>query len=109
MPARPAAQPAGLFLSTSFFPLIPMPARHLPTTTLNGKTYRVDEPVLQLRNVADPRDIRQFDSLHDLRTYLFWTEQLQFVVGRRLTRAEMVYDEDLGAWTPVLTFDDGQK
>ncbi len=39
----------------------------------------------------------------------FWNEQLQFIVGRRVTKAEMVYDEYMDAWKPVLTFDDGQQ
>lgn len=38
----------------------------------------------------------------------FWNEQMQFLVGRRVTRAEMVFDEDFQQWKPVLTFDGGQ-
>ena len=80
----------------------------LPTTTLNGKTYVVDERLKELRNVKDPNDAIRFDSLADLKTYKFWTEQLQFIVGRRVTKAEMVYDEYMDGWKPVLLFDDGQ-
>ena len=39
----------------------------------------------------------------------FWTEQLKFIVGKKVVQAEMAYDEDMDAMKPVLTFDDGQK
>jgi hypothetical protein len=87
----------------------PSPASHSSprdTTVLNGTTYLVDGDALELRNVSDPTDVRRFDSADDLATYRFWTEQLQFIVGRRVVRAEMVYDADLNGWKPVLLFDD---
>src|SRR4051794_32602937 len=97
----------GLFLSA--FPSSTMNRFPVPTVTLNGKTYAVDEDRLVLANVEDARDDRRFSDIETLREYTFWTEQLQPTVGRRVTHAEMVYDEDFDAQRPVLTFDDGTK
>jgi hypothetical protein len=77
-----------------------------PTTRLNGTTYSIDEDKTELRNVADPSDTIRFDSVSDLQTYQFWTEQLQFIVGHRVTRAEMLYDEIVDGWKPVILFED---
>lgn len=39
----------------------------------------------------------------------FWDKQLLFIVGKKVARAEMVYDADMDAMKPVLTFEDGQQ
>jgi hypothetical protein len=80
----------------------------LATTTLHGTTYFIDEEKAELRNTKDSTDAIRFDDVADLQEYRFWTEQLQFIIGRRVKRAELVYDETMDGWKPVILFDDGQ-
>ena len=81
----------------------------IPITNLNDKEFFVDEKLLQLRNTQDPNDVIQFETIHGLREYRFWSEQMQFIVGKRVIRAEMVHDDDMDAKKPVLIFEDGQR
>jgi hypothetical protein len=84
-------------------------ATPLPTTSINGKTRYVDMRLLELRNVENPHDVIRFTSEHDLNVYKVWTEQLQLIVGKRVTRGEMEFDEPMDCWRPVLTFEDGHR
>lgn len=86
-----------------------MPANPLSITVLNGKTYFVDERLVELRNVDNPHDVIRFDGHMHMGEYQYWTEQLQLIVGHRVVHAELLYDEGMDGMKPVLTFDDGQK
>ena len=43
-----------------------MPPRRLPTITIDGKTYFVDDRLTELRNVDNPHDALRFESKSEM-------------------------------------------
>jgi len=84
-------------------------AHALPTVHINGKTYFIDERLRELRNVENPHDAKRFSDENSLRAYLYWTCQLQFIVGQTVIAAEMEFDEDFEDWAPVICFSNGER
>jgi hypothetical protein len=82
----------------------------LPSSVhINGTTYSVDAQRNELHAADNPRDVKRFEAAHVLNEYLFWTIQLQHIVGQTVISAEMVLDEDLDALVPVIRFTNGQS
>ena len=79
----------------------------LPKVHINGKIYFIDDQLRELRNVQNPHDAKRFESPRDMTEYLYWTKQLQCILGQTVIEAEMLRDEDLDAWVPAIRFNSG--
>lgn len=82
--------------------------RVLPIVKIGRTWYFEDERLHELRNVEDPHDAVRFRDGDDFTTCLYWTKQLQPILGKRVVSAKMEHDDLLGYWAPVIRFSDGQ-
>jgi hypothetical protein len=77
----------------------------LPTITINGQKYFLDERLQEARHVEQPTERIPLVGMGGVQEYRYWHNELQAFVGRRVVAADLNREDE--AWFPYLKLDDG--